>query len=583
MARTKKFLNSKSDKTGIGFYRPIKRLKKASRKSKVSDSVQKNKQPLEAKPISESQVIDLQSKIQELEDLKALLNKQIADKLHSADQKSENYENRQIAKKQASSNSKVIEKKPDTQKDSQPHQNITIDWQGLDDLNDDLDQDFTDQQLDVSSSKPNQDQEPLNSIQNNDSSEPEKKVQDGESEMLKKELVNLLKERKRYEKEVKALKLALQEEREKMEKTVKSLKKKIDHPNPANHSKFFTISDELGEVVKAMNSLVAQNPEISLKSTAKTAPQDQVVKIENQPVSVDVNQQQETRDVKPSQDQAKDEVKKIDVPKIEVDNKKEVVADKKKKKKGIKIPKPVLVLGITLLIVGSIGGGAWFYINHNSSVDTNLVQEYLPKDQQQNNSDQGNVPANPAQVDQGKKADSTAKDVQNQASESANVKGASDVATNLDDTYKESQANTSFSDTKWDVFSDATFGFELTYPINSVNMVKTDSSVTFLRKTGYIFKVQVADSVLDLDQYWQLVGSGGLKYKSKSTKFRGHEALFLQLDEDSDYPGDRYLVKFNDKIYDIWYATFGPNLSDDDAKRVDIMLNSFKFLEDKNK
>jgi hypothetical protein len=130
----------------------------------------------------------------------------------------------------------------------------------------------------------------------------------------------------------------------------------------------------------------------------------------------------------------------------------------------------------------------------------------------------------------------------------------------------------------WDAFKDPTIGVEVNYPKNAVNVVKTETSLTFLRKNGYIFKIQVYETALDVAEYWKSIKANSLNYKVKETTFREETALFLELEDIAEYPGDRYLVKRGDFVYDVWYATYSKTLSDDDVKRVEIMLNSFKFL-----
>ncbi len=45
--------------------------------------------------------------------------------------------------------------------------------------------------------------------------------------------------------------------------------------------------------------------------------------------------------------------------------------------------------------------------------------------------------------------------------------------------------------------------------------------------------------------------------------------FILKLEDFAQYPGDKYLVKKDDRIYDIWYATYSNTLADDDAKHQD--------------
>ena len=45
----------------------------------------------------------------------------------------------------------------------------------------------------------------------------------------------------------------------------------------------------------------------------------------------------------------------------------------------------------------------------------------------------------------------------------------------------------------------------------------------------------------------------------------------------TDYPGNRYLVKEGNFLYDIWYATQGDAFAADDIRRAKYMLDTVSF------
>jgi hypothetical protein len=140
-----------------------------------------------------------------------------------------------------------------------------------------------------------------------------------------------------------------------------------------------------------------------------------------------------------------------------------------------------------------------------------------------------------------------------------------------------SQTNVSFEETIWETFSDNSLGVRVKYPLNAVKLNKTESNVTFQRKDGYIFKIQRIETGLDLEEYWKQIQATSLKHASSNTTFAGKEALLLEIQETTQYPGNRYLVKLDNAIIDIWFATAGPKFEADDIKRVDEMLKSVAF------
>jgi hypothetical protein len=190
-----------------------------------------------------------------------------------------------------------------------------------------------------------------------------------------------------------------------------------------------------------------------------------------------------------------------------------------------------------------------------SEVDDALVEEYLK--QQTEGDVAGIATENPAAPGQ-----AAAPPVQAQAQPTK---------------FDQAQADVPFEQTVWDKFKEPIFGIEMEYPINAVNIIKTDSSITFIRKNGYIFKVQKVDTALELEEYWKQIKATSLNYKVTPKDFAKQKALHLELEDITDFPGDRYLVKMGDAIFDVWYATASEKFVQDDMKRVERMLSSVVF------
>ena len=136
----------------------------------------------------------------------------------------------------------------------------------------------------------------------------------------------------------------------------------------------------------------------------------------------------------------------------------------------------------------------------------------------------------------------------------------------------------SFDDTQWEVFRDEFLGFQVRYPGNATDLLATANTITFLRLDGYLFKMQRIQTDKTLDEYWTKIKADGLQYKVEPVKQGPFDSLHLILQETIDYPGNRYLVKVNDHIIDVWYATPNAKYNDDDMKRVDYMVQSMRFL-----
>jgi len=391
-------------------------------------------------------------------------------------------------------------------------------------------------------------------------------------------------------KQLKEIQSEFEKEKEIMQKTIHVLKKEIAEQTPIRENKFFTISKELSEINQAMHHLLESEqqeglgantiqPTVVNSNPSTMAPNiaDQVKiissgdinKTSSSPVAADQAQNKPetpatTQIPGPKSDQEITKDTLTSPPQvIPADNQAKPDLAKTKKRK---IPKPVAIIISTLIITGVIGGSAWYFLNKKPQVNTQLVQQYLPADAASPNPES-------TDLEEKKIEQSTESAAADQPEATAQVQGASDSQ------YAESQADVPYAQTVWEIFKDPGVGIEINYPKNTVNAVKTESSITFLRKTGYIFKIQIYETALDINEYWKSIKANSLNYKIKETTFREKPALFLELEDITEYPGDRYLVKNGDYVYDIWYATYGNTVSDDDIKRIEIMLNSFKFFQ----
>jgi len=210
-------------------------------------------------------------------------------------------------------------------------------------------------------------------------------------------------------------------------------------------------------------------------------------------------------------------------------------------KKKVTKEKKLLITGGSLLALLSFGGFLSYKLTSTPSVDPKLVNDYI---------NQGQV--------QG---------IQSSASPSAPTNKQADK-----------NAQQPFDQTKWETFKDSLLGVQLQYPVELTERLHSQQGITFLRSDGYLFKLQLFPTDLELEEFWEKQKDTGLAYEAEATQFKNLPALKLTLSDSAEYPGDRYLVKTSDGIFDIWYATQSDKFSHDDFQRVDYMLQSIAFL-----
>lgn len=523
MARTKKYLSSKSLKKKVGFYRPIKRLNSRPSRSNLNLDTKST-------PALEATKDNQKDFTQEIQSLKI---KTIAEKREK--QKEDDFP-------------KLKPLSPKTELESIPEIKI--------DLN----------SGDITPSEEN-------SVDFTTHDQAE------ETDFINRQLDNSIEQKGELAKKLAKLKEQYEEEKRLMQSEINTLRKDLHRTEPISHNKFFSISKELSDVVREMDKLVnSENftteitvPESTINNFSKVEPQRLDFSTPTPSPAIITQTSNQTQTIIPEENKIPEDTPKetppqVPIPADQVSSASPVLSapsNNPSVKTKRKIPKIFVILGSTFAIIALLAGIVWFSVSKKTDVSQQLLQEYLPQD------------AKPSlEQDLEKKIEQSISDNLNPSeTPPGETKGASDTK------YAESQADVPFSDTYWDTVTNPNLGITLNFPKNTVNMINTETSTTFIRKNGYIFKVQLIESALTVEEYWKLIKASSLNYKVKETTFRNYPALFLELEDFSEYPGDRYLVKKGDFIYDIWYATYNKNLSDEDAKRIDIMLNSFKFIE----
>lgn len=373
---------------------------------------------------------------------------------------------------------------------------------------------------------------------------------------LEKELAAAQKRESDLKQEVDQIQQGFDKEKQQLSTEIKQMKTAIEAAPTPQQNKLFTMSTELDQIVAAMNKLVEEEKEESAPQTPAPATEAGA-----KAASPEADKKPETA---PAAEEKKTDKKPEGETKTE---EKKDAAETPKKGKSLK--KLAMAGAAVIIIVGGIAFAAFKFMGGEAKVDPELIKQYLPEG------------AQAAAEEQTAEAEAAAEDAPKPEVQGASTQ-ASDVAPPAaaggKDKYSESQADVSYAETRWETYKDLQGGMQFDYPVNASNLVKTDTSATVIRKTGYIFKVQTVETALELPDYWTQIKARSLRYKIKETTFRDLPALFLELEDVTDYPGDRYLVKSGDTIFDIWYATYSKSLADDDAKRVDVMLNSFKFV-----
>lgn len=364
---------------------------------------------------------------------------------------------------------------------------------------------------------------------------------DEERTLLKEQLKHLERENTKLKHELDLLKVDYEEDKKQLSLTIRDLKSELHRTAPLTDNKFFTFSKDLREVVD------------SVKALTQEGLGDEVQEIDIEPhdfneisapptVSIDLPV---TAKAEKSPATEPKQIEKIEGPKKLND----FIDDSQKKptkKPGVSKKVKTIIATSTVVAIATFTLGT-FALNQKPAVNQKVVDEYLENSGQ----------------------------VQGIVSDKSEV-NVSPTPSLVRKEFKNNQVT--FEETKWEVFRDEFLGFQIEYPGNAADLLHTGNTITFLRKEGYLFKMQRLQSSKTLEEYWESVKDTGLTYKVEKEKIGIQNALHLILEEEVDFPGNRYLLKINDHIYDLWYATPNPAFDDGDMKRVEYMLSKMRFI-----
>lgn len=330
-----------------------------------------------------------------------------------------------------------------------------------------------------------------------------------------------------------------EQEKSKLAATIRELKQELHRTKPLHDNAVFTLTRELRDSVQQMEALMQTSraapapapPFTGLPAGSPAAPTVSPVPVTlPQPSPAPVQTQARTVTAPPTQNPPP-------------------AANKSQKKTGT----VVAVAGFALLV---LSGAAAYQLIQTPKVDQEIVNEYLTK-----------------QTGQVAGAETQAPSVME-----AQTSGSSKTEAANESEEKQMHEAVPFEQTIWETLREPTFGIKLQYPGNAAKLLHTPSNVTFLRQDGYIFKIQKIETALAPEKYWEQIKATSLNYKDSKSTFLDREAVYLELQDVTDYPGNRYLVREGNFIYDIWYATEGNKFSADDIKRANYMLDSLTLL-----
>lgn len=368
--------------------------------------------------------------------------------------------------------------------------------------------------------------------------------EDEEREMLREQIEHYRAQNQRLKSELKQLKAEFDKERETLKKDINRIRKDVDRPQPVGDNKFFSFTDELKEAIKAIETLkdpdfkpIATEVVIKADEVPPVTQPSQLTQVSTQPAHVigtfdqsqiSVNPQAATNPGQPTSE-----------PIAQAAPKPEPTPEQKQKK--VK-EKKLLATGVTVLVVLFGGGVLSYMLTSTPKVDSRLVEEYL-----ENNSTQ--------------------------------VLGAQSPTAHVPDgIVADKNSDAAYDATEWAKYEDVVMGIRLNYPANVTERLHTSNSITFMRKDSYIFKITKHKTDLDLASYWEQNKDKGIAYTAEPAKLSNREALYLQLQEIVQYPGDRYLIEYNDAIYDVWFATDPQVFGADDIQRAKDMVDSVQFI-----
>ena len=353
-----------------------------------------------------------------------------------------------------------------------------------------------------------------------------------EFKVVQNEIAREQRQAARLEERLKIIQADNEKEKKDMAEEIRELKQELHRTKPLHDNALFSLTRELRQTVGQMDQLMQDTP---MPEPATVVSTGGMTNPPPPPLSlVPISPPTEPRQV----------VKTNPPPDQPANN--QTLPPKSKKKLAVTASVVIFILIGTSLVLSQ-------QVIKQPEVDQQLVSEYLVKQQG------GEVAGTQTTVPTSTANTSTKEDEQ-----------------------KKLTAEIPFEQTIWETVKDPVFGVQVQFPANVSVFLKSDSNLTFLRHDGYIFKIQKVETALEPKDYWQQVKTSSLNYQDSERSFLNRDALYLELDDVTDFPGNRYLVKEGDFIYDIWYATPSQTFSEADSRRAEYMLNSFSLTDNEN-
>lgn len=332
------------------------------------------------------------------------------------------------------------------------------------------------------------------------------------------------------EDQIKVIESENEKEKRELEAQIRELKRELHRTAPLHDTKFFSLTKELKAAIEDLDRVASTYTGPAVRPATSV---DRIMPVSLNPLSV-----QAQPVVSPV---VKTVTKPVETVVASVTEAPAQPVSESEKKSLAK--KKTLVTGVSAVILLFVISGAAGMFLSKPKVDEKLVAQYLP-----------------------------------QAGQVQGAQTSQPAASPTTEEPDPSQADINFEQSVWADYNDGAFGITLQYPKNAVKVIRTDSNITFIRKTGYLFKVQRIETSFTADEYWKQIQATSLNYVATSEKFKGKVALKLELEDMTDYPGDRYLIKEGKYVYDVWYATSSSNFTPDDIKLADKMLASLSVV-----
>jgi hypothetical protein len=333
-------------------------------------------------------------------------------------------------------------------------------------------------------------------------------------ELLSQEIRNYQKKTSKLNHELDVIKTDFEKEKKELKKTISELRQELHRTAPIHDHKFFSLSEELKTAITDIETSI--NTPINFEVPVAITPGS----------SLPVN-------LTPTSPLAFPTAISPATPMAVITSAANTPTAVKPKGKDRKL----LFTGIILLFLLVSGAVVSYQIMKKPKIDAKLVDKYL---------------------------------------NSGQIQGAQTSESN--EPKVDRYAELPIDQTKWQGFEDPFYGIKFLYPANVAEKQKNGNGIALLRKDGYLFKFQQIPTKLSLKEYWDQNQNKEIKYQQENINFQGKPALKLTTTDESDYPGEKYLVKNGEAILDLWFPVASDKYSADDLERVKKLKDSIIFF-----